>query len=84
MNLNTFKNMISNKYPDLSPIELQEYLLMDLKNMVKHNKMIYLSKEEAKYLIILNHYKIEDYLIKLIEDNNLNIKMIIEELSKYY
>ena len=56
---------------------------MDLKNMVKHNKMILLSKEEAKYLIILNKYRIEDFLIRLIENNNLNIKMIIEELSQY-
>ena len=83
MNLSTFKNMISNRYPDLSPKELEKYLLKDLKNMVKHNKMIILTKEEAKYLIILNQYKIEDYLIKLIENNNLNIKMIIEELSQY-
>ena len=83
MNLSTFKNMISNRYPDLSSKELEKYLLKDLKNMVKHNKMIILTKEEAKYLIILNQYKIEDYLIKLIENNNLNIKMIIEELSQY-
>ena len=83
MNLNTFRNLISNRYPNSSPKELEEYLLMDLKNMVKHNKMILLSKEEAKYLIILNKYRIEDFLIRLIENNNLNIKMIIEELSQY-
>ena len=76
------EKIILNKYSKLDIKEQNKYLIAETRKILDNNIKINMNYEDILHFIELNNNKIDNYVIKLIEDNNLNKKQILEIIEK--
>ena len=72
MKLFEIEKIVLNKYSKLDIKEQKEYLIKEVKRIIDNNIKIDMNINDIKYYLELNDYKIDSYIIKLIEDNKIN------------
>ena len=82
MKINDIEKIVLNKYVNLDRNETDKYLLKEIKSLIDKNLKIEVSIKDVIYLIELNENKIDNYLLKLIEKNKIDIKELYKIIEK--
>ena len=78
MKLFEIEKIVLNKYSKLDIKEQKEYLIKEVKRIIDNNIKIDMNINDIKYYLELNDYKIDSYIIKLIEDNKINKEELLK------
>ena len=78
MKLFEIEKIVLNKYSKLDIKEQKEYLIKEVKRIIDNNIKIDMNINDIKYYLELNNYKIDSYVLKLIEDNKINKEELLK------
>ena len=82
MKLFEIEKIVLNKYSKLDIKEQKEYLIKEVKRIIDNNIKIDMNINDIKYYLELNDYKIDSYIIKLIEDNKINKEELLKIMEE--
>ena len=82
MKINDIEKIVLNKYVNLDRKETDKYLLKEIKSLIDKNLKIEVSIKDVIYLIELNENKIDNYILKLVEKNKIDIKELYKIIEK--
>ena len=72
MKLFEIEKLVLNKYSNLTIEEQNKYIINEVRKILDNNIKIDMNINDIKYYLELNNYKIDSYVLKLIEDNKIN------------
>ena len=72
MKLFEIEKIVLNKYSKLDKEEQNKYLIKEVQKIINNNIKIDMNINDIKYYLELNNYKIDSYVLKLIEINKIN------------
>lgn len=82
MKLFDIEKLVLNKYSKLDNKEQKEYIIKEVRNVLDNNIKIDMNVKDILYYLELNNNKIDNYVIKLIDDNKINKKEILDIIEK--
>ena len=81
MKLFEIEKIVLNKYLELDKNEQKDYLIKEVQKIIDNNIKIDMNINDIKYYLELNNYKIDSYVLKLIEVNKINKEELLKNME---
>ena len=81
MKLFEIEKMVLNKYSELDKTEQKDYLIKEVQKIIDNNIKIDMNINDIRYYLELNNYKIDSYVLKLIEVNKINKAELLKNME---